>query len=196
DLDNLFDNPISDGEAPPPDPSLPAAFGGPREQDQLGPAVDFSFDPGAPLPAPEAPAGNAADAPPLNFDFADIPPPPPVEPQARAIPDFSEALPAPLGSAPGSRFAGDLPVPVGDDLPAPMLGEPALTVDGAPTAAAAPQPPSLDFDDLPPVQESAGPPTTRENTNPPSAREASPRPSGASLERLKEIYEGRMAAVT
>ena len=197
DLGNLFDNP-SVGEGEPPNASLPAAFGGPREQDQLGPAVDFSFDPAAPPPAPEPPPVNsAADAPPpLNFDFADIPAPPPVEPQAASIPDFSEDLPAPMANAPGGQFAGDLPVPVGDDLPAPILGEPATSVDDVSATAAPPQLPSLDFGDLPPVQMAAGAPTTREDTNPPSAREASPRPAGASLERLKEIYEGRMAAVT
>ena len=135
-----------------------------------------------------------SDAPPLNFDFADIPPPPPVEPQP-AIPDFSEDLPAPIANAPGSQFAGDLPVPLGDDLPVPMIGEPAVrSADEA--SAGTPEHPSLDFDELPPVQEPAGGATLREDTNVSSAREASPRPSGASLERLKEIYEGRMAAVT
>src|SRR5262249_5462851 len=110
------------------------------------------------------------------------------------IPNFSEDLPAPMANSPGSLFAGDLPVPVGDDLPAPMLGETAPSADHASAAAAAPDP-SLDFD-LSRVQESAGSPNTWEDTNTPSARQASPRPTGASLERLKEIYEGRMAAVT
>jgi len=184
---------------------LPPALGGPREQEQLGPAIDFSFDPAAAPPAPDQAAGNEPpSSPPLaDFDFSNLPPlegadssPPEAanlpDPMG-AIPDFSEDLPAPLSDATGSEFSGDLPVPAGDDLPSPLE----LQQSTAPEDSAAPvvnqQPDSLDLEELPPIRPAAGSAGTKEDTN---RRDPSQRPTKASLERLRGIYEGRMAAVT
>src|SRR5260370_303021 len=136
-------------------------LGGPREHEQAGRAIDFSFDPAAAPPAPDQAAGNEPpSSPPLaDFDFSNLPPlegadssPPEAanlpDPMG-AIPDFSEDLPAPLSDATGSEFSGDLPYPARDDHPSPLE----LPQSTAPEDSAAPlvnqQPDSLDLEHLP-----------------------------------------------
>jgi predicted Zn finger-like uncharacterized protein len=174
---------------------LPPAFGGPRDREQMGPAIDFSFDPAA---APPAPSESALMEPPstppgaADFDFGNLPPAPAPQ-EAEAIPEFSENLPAPVSEATGIEFAGDLPVPVGEDLPSPLETEAAAMPTSRAAPAAGPQTDSVDFEELPQISPVAAPVGTKEQTNP---RQPSARPAAASLERLREIYEGRMAAVT